>query len=425
MSASGEHVLATLADRGFIYQSSDDDALHEMLRRPVTYYTGFDPTGPSLTAGHLVPIMMMAHLQRAGHRPIVLCGGGTALVGDPSGKTSSRPILTRAEIDANLAGQRAQLLRFIELDEGKGLVVNNADWLASLNYIEFLRDIGRHFSVNAMLSAEIYRTRLEQNLPLSFLEFNYQLLQAYDFLHLYRAYGCTLQCAGSDQWANCLAGMDLIRRLEGAQAQVLCAPLLTTATGAKMGKTEAGAVWLSAERTSPYDFYQYWVNVDDRDVASWLKLFTFLPLDQIGELTSVEGAALNAAKRTLAREVTTLVHGAQAAHEAEDAARALFGGAGGARDAMPSTEVAGADLDTLCATVLDAFSHTGLCKSRSEARRLVDQGGAYVNGEQARSIEDPVGSAALRDGEIVLRAGKKRYHRLVAVGAGVTSAGAR
>ena len=413
MNANREHVLDTLAARGFIHHMSDEAVLREMLSGRATYYTGFDPTGPSLTVGHLVPVMMMAHLQRAGHRPIVLCGGGTALVGDPSGKTSSRPMLTREDIDSNLASQKQQLTHFLEFDNGAGLTANNADWLCELNYIEFLRDIGRLFSVNQMLTAEIYRTRLDNNQPLSFLEFNYQLLQAYDFLHLYREHGCLLQCAGSDQWANCLAGMDLIRRLEGKEAAVLCAPLLTTATGAKMGKTESGAVWLSAERTSPYDFYQYWVNVDDRDVATWLKLFTFLPLEQIAELTSVEGSALNEAKRTLAHEVTALVHGADEADKARDAAQALFGG-GGDLAQVPTSELPESELrDGLGLMVL--LVRAGLCASNGEAKRAITQGGAYVNGEPCRDIQAKLDLSHVADGAILLRVGKKHYHRLVIV----------
>jgi tyrosyl-tRNA synthetase len=432
------HVLDTLARRGFIHQMSDETALRKRLAAErVTFYTGFDPTGPSLTVGHLVPIMMMAHLQRAGHRPIVLCGGGTALVGDPSGKTSSRPILTRAEIDANLASQKQQLMRFLSFENDAALVVNNADWLCELNYIAFLRDIGRLFSVNQMLTADIYRTRLEQNLPLSFLEFNYQLLQAYDFLHLYREHGCVLQCAGSDQWANCLAGMDLIRKLEGAEAQVLCAPLLTTSSGAKMGKTEAGAVWLAADRTSPYEFYQYWRNADDRDVARWLKLFTFMTLEDIEAYTSVGGAALNNAKRRLAYEVTALVHGADEAKSAGEASGMVFG-AGAAQSiasataqgrvaaigaasgvslttgtvwGVPSTTIARAELEA--GLPLIALLHrTGLCASNGEAKRLIAQGGAYVNDAQVTDLAATVGLADVIDDAVLLRAGKKHYHRL-------------
>ncbi len=403
------NAFEVLSERGFVYQVSDQQALRAALAAPLTCYTGFDPSNSSLTAGHLVPIMQLAHLQRCGHRPIVLCGGGTGLVGDPSGKTESRPMLTRADIDANLLSQKRQLMRFLDFDQDRALVVNNADWLCELNYIDFLRDIGRHFSVNQMLTAEIYRTRLDAEEHLSFLEFNYQLLQAYDFLHLYREYGCTLQGAGSDQWANCLAGMDLIRRVEGAEVHVLCTPLLTTASGRKMGKTESGAVWLDAERTSPYEFLQYFVNVDDRDVETLLKLLTFLPLSRIAELCAEGGAALREAKRVLARELTALVHGAAAADEAGDAAQALFGESGGDREAMPTTALTAAAVDQM--TILDAFVDTGLCKSRGEARRLIDQGGAYLNDERVTDGEAPL-APHLRDQQLLLRSGKKRYHRI-------------
>jgi len=406
------NALDTLKERGFVHQTTDERALYQMLERSVTCYTGFDPTGPSLTVGHLVPIMMLAHLQRHGHRPIILCGGGTAMVGDPSGKTESRPILSPAQIQANLEAQRRQLMSFLDFTEDRAFVVNNADWLSGLNYIEFLRDFGRLFSVNQMLTAEIYRTRLDNNDHLSFLEFNYQLLQAYDFLHLYREYGCTLQAAGSDQWANCLAGADLIRRLEGAETQVLCAPLLLTADGRKMGKTERGSVMLSAELTPPYDFYQYWINVDDRDVEPWLKLFTFLDLAEISDLCAAGGAALNQAKRRLAYEVTARVHGAAAADEAKAAAEALFGGAAGESGNVPSTPLPTAKLAGGY-TIVDALVDSGLCKSRGDARRKVDQGGAYLNDERIDSIERQLAEADVQDGGILLRLGKKKYHRLV------------
>lgn len=401
-----------LQARGFIYQTSDPDAVRAMLEQPRTCYTGFDPTGASLTAGHLVPIMQLAHLQRAGHRPIVLCGGGTAMIGDPSGKTSSRPILTPDEIQSNLEAQKKQLMRFLDFDSGQphdAIVVNNADWLLELNYIEFLRDIGRHFSVNQMLTADVYRTRLESGENLSFLEFNYQLLQGYDWLHLFRTEKCEIQCAGSDQWANCLAGKELIRRLHNAETQVICAPLLTTASGQKMGKTERGAIWLDAERTSPYEFFQYFVNVDDRDVEKLLKLLTFLPLERIAELCAVEGAALREAKQALAYEITKLVHGEDAADEARSAAKALFGG-GGDREAVPTTPLAASRLGEI--TVIEAFVEAGLAKSNSEVRRLITQGGAYVNEERVDDLEAVLSGDSVDDGEILLRAGKKRYHRL-------------
>ncbi|HAZ63557.1 MAG TPA: tyrosine--tRNA ligase [Armatimonadetes bacterium] len=412
--SGGEHVLDTLVARGFVHQMSDEVRLREMLSTPTTYYTGFDPTGPSLTVGHLVPVMMMAHLQQAGHRPIVLSGGGTGMIGDPSGKSTSRPMLTRENVDANVASQREQLVRFLEFDDGRGLVLNNADWLWELSWLEFMRDYGRLFSVNQMLTLEIYRTRLDDNQPLTFLEFSYQLLQAYDFLHLYRTHGCLLQCAGSDQWANCLAGMDLIRRVEGAEAGVLCAPLLTTASGQKMGKTEHGALYLSPAQTSPYDFYQYFVNLDDRDIAKCLKLFTFLSLDEITELCAVEGAALNEAKRRLAWEVTALVHGAPEADRARDAAKALFGGGGAPGEGAPTSELRAAQFDGTL-TIVDLFCQIGLAASRSAVKRLVEQGGCYLNEERVDTLDRVVDLADVRDGGILLRAGKKRYHRVVLI----------
>ncbi len=400
-----------LQSRGFVYQCTDEAALRAMLERPTVYYTGFDPTADSLTAGHLVPIMQMAWLQRCGHVPIVLCGGGTALVGDPTGKTESRPIMTRETITANVEAQRRQLTSFLRFGDGVGYVVDNADWLCELNYVEFLRDYGMHFSVNQMLTAEIYRTRLESGQHLSFLEFNYQLLQAYDFLHLHRKFGCTLQCSGSDQWANCLAGRELIRRLEGADVQVSCAPLLTTASGAKMGKSEAGAVWLDAARTSPYDFYQYWINCEDGDIAAWLRLFTFLDLDEIEALCAVTGAELRGAKRRLAHEVTALVHGEEAAAAAAEAAAALFGGDGSA-EGVPTTTIPVARLE-LGLRVVDLLVETGLCASLGEAKRLLRGGGAYVNDVAVESVEQELGPDHLSDGALLLRAGKKRYHRVL------------
>src|SRR5215217_8497642 len=325
-----------LVERGFVYQSSNDQALRAALTRPMTLYCGYDPTASSLTVGHLVPIMMLAHLQRAGHRPIALVGGGTTMVGDPTGKTEIRQMLSKEQIANNQISIQSQLSRYLDFSNDRALMVNNADWLLDLRYIDFLREIGRHFSVNQMLQHETYRERL-QGSGLSFIEMNYVLLQAYDFLHLYREYGCTLQVGGSDQWFNILAGTELIRRADGGEAFALVAPLITTASGAKMGKTEAGAVWLSPERTSPYDFYQFWVNTEDPDVARFLRWFTFLPEDEIQRLESLEGADLRHAKEILAFEVTRIVHGESAATEAQQAARALFGGDGGSLEAVPTT----------------------------------------------------------------------------------------
>jgi tyrosyl-tRNA synthetase len=404
------NVLDTLTERGYIYQISDEDALRRALERPISLYCGYDPTAPSYHIGNLLSIMMLAHFQRAGHRPIAVVGGGTGMVGDPSGKTAQRPILTREEIDQNLTGQRSQLQRYLSFDEGRALMLNNADWLLELNYIGFLREIGRHFSVNQMLAAEAYKTRLETGL--SFLEFNYMLLQAYDFLHLFRTHGCVLQIGGSDQWANCLAGTDLIRRTEGGDAFVLVAPLLTTATGQKMGKTESGSVWLDSDLTSPYDFYQYWMNVDDRDVERLLALYTFLPMDEVRRLGALEGADIRQAKEILAFEATSLTHGAAAASDARAAAHAVFGRSEEAADGAPTSHKSLGDLTTGLPLVA-LLVETGLAPSRTAARKLIEQGGVYINGSQSLSPEIRITPTDLQNGAVLLRAGKKRYHRIV------------
>lgn len=404
-----EHVLDTLRERGFVEQCTDEAALREALDRPatapVTCYVGFDPTASSLHVGHLLPIMGLAHMQRAGHRPIALLGGGTALIGDPSGKTELRKMLSREDIEANAVGIRAQFARLLDFDAG-ALLLNNADWLEPLHYISFLRDIGIHFSVNRMLAAESYRARLETGL--NFIEFNYMLLQAYDFLVLYQGHGCSLQMGGNDQWGNILAGVDLIRRVEGKTAHALTFPLITTSSGAKMGKTAQGAVWLGADRTSPYDFYQYWINTEDPDVGRFLGLFTFLPMDEVRRLGALEGAQIRTAKEVLAYEVTRLIHGEEEADKARAASKALFAGGAGDLAEVPSFEVPRAALEAgIEAFVL--FADAGLAKSRGEARRLVQQGGAYVNGEAITAFDRLVTAADLRDGAVLLRAGKKKY----------------
>lgn len=390
-------------------QVSDVEGLHSALESPLTFYIGYDPSAASLHAGSLLTIMAVAHLQRNGHRPIVVVGGGTGMIGDPTGRTEMRQLMTVDSIAENVDAIRRQLSHYIDFGEGRAVVVNNAEWLMKLGYIEFLRDIGQHFSVNRMLAAEAYRQRFERGL--SFIEFNYQLLQAYDYLHLYRTYGCRLQMGGNDQWGNILAGVDLIRRIEGAETYALTFPLLTTASGAKMGKSAAGAVWLQAELMAPYDFYQYWINVEDADVGRFLKLYTFLPLEQIAELSSVEGSALRESKEVLAYEVTRLAHGAEAADRAREASRALFGGQG-ERDAIPSTTILKSDLEQGVLAV-DLFVNAGLTRSKSDARRLVQQGGAYVNDEPVQDIDALITDADLDRGEILLRAGKKRFHRIV------------
>ena len=400
-----------LVERGFVYQSSNDQALRAALTRPTTLYCGYDPTASSLTVGHLVPIMMLAHLQRAGHRTIALVGGGTTMVGDPTGKTEMRQMLSKEQIASNQEGIKAQLGRYLDFSDGRALMVNNADWLMQLGYIDFLREIGRHFSVNQMLQHETYRDRL-QGSGLSFIELNYVLLQAYDFLHLYREYGCTLQVGGSDQWFNILAGSELIRRADGGEAFALVAPLITTASGAKMGKTEAGAVWLSPERTSPYDFYQFWVNTEDADVGRFLRFFTFFPEDEIKRLEALEGAELRTAKEILATEVTRIVHGEAAAEEARQAARALFGGNGGSLDAVPTTTVPSERL-TDGIDVVELLVLGSLAPSRGAARRLIEQGGAYVGDRRVDTPDSRVTRAQLEHDGLLVRAGKKRFHRFV------------
>ena len=381
--------------------------LRELLSKPITCYIGFDPTAKSLHVGSLLPIMSLAHMQREGHRPIALIGGGTSLVGDPSGKDEIRTVMTREEIDINAEGIKRQLSHFIDFNNGKALMLNNADWLAPLNYINFLRDIGRHFSVNKMLAAESYRQRLETGL--SFLEFNYMLLQAYDFWFLSQNYDCLLQMGGNDQWGNILAGADLTRRIEGKIIHGITFPLITTADGYKMGKTQKGAVWLDPELTSPYEYYQYWVNIDDRDVKRFLSYFTFLPMDEIEKFSHLKDEKLREAKNVLAYEATKICHGQEAADNAQSSARQLFS-QGIIKDigAIPTYSLTKNDLgEGIEAYVL--FQKTGLCKTRGEARRLISQRGAYINGERVPSFEAIVGPDDIRRNMILLRAGKKKY----------------
>jgi len=406
-----EHVFDTLQARGFVQQVTHPEVLRQRLSTErMTFYIGYDPTAQSLHIGNLLTIMAMVHMQRAGHRPLVIVGGGTAMVGDPSGKTEMRQMLSQDTIAQNAQALRAQLQRYLSLaGENGAIVVNNADWLAELKYIDFLRDIGRHFSVNRMLTFEAYKQRMETGL--SFLEFNYQLLQAYDFLVLFQRYGCVLQMGGDDQWGNMVAGVDLIRRVADGEAFALTFPLLTTASGQKMGKTAAGAVWLDTALTSPYEFYQFWINVDDRDVQRFLNYYTLLPLAEITRLGTLQGAALRQAKEVLAFEVTALTHGVDAARAAQNAAHALFDGegelAGVPETAMPQMRLAAG------VPVVDLFVETGLAASKSAARRLIQQGGASLNGVRLANLEAVVTSADLHDGALLLRAGKKHYHRVV------------
>jgi len=405
-----DNAFDILQERGFIAQVTDEAVVRQMLAKPpVTFYIGYDGTADSLHVGNLVTIMAMMNLQRAGHRPIGLVGSGTTMVGDPSGKTEMRQMLSEEIIRANGKAIHAQLNHYLHFDTGQAIPENNANWLLDLKYVSFLRDIGRHFSVNRMLAAEAYKQRLERGL--SFIEFNYQLLQAYDYLELYRRYGCTLQMGGDDQWGNLLAGVDLIRRVEGATVHALTYPLLMTADGAKMGKTAAGAVWLDSEKLSPYDYYQFWINCDDRDVEKLLKTFTFLLLDEIKRLAALEGADLREAKRVLAYEATVITHGEVEARAAEEAARAAFA-QGGDPSALPTTSIDFARLEQGLG-VLEIFTEVGLTQSRGEARRMVQQGGIYVNDRRIDEVEAVLTLADLTPEGILLRAGKKKYHRLV------------
>ena len=401
------NVYDVFQERGFVEQVTDEKILRQLLDKPVSCYIGFDPTAKSLHIGSLLPIMSLAHMQRGGHRPIALVGGGTALVGDPSGKDQARPVMTKEEINSNAEGIKAQLSNFIDFSNEKALMLNNADWLAPLNYIDFLRDIGRHFSVNRMLAAESYRQRLETGL--SFLEFNYMLLQAYDFWYLSKNYNCQLQMGGNDQWGNILAGADLTRRLEGYAIQGLTFPLITTADGSKMGKTQSGAVWLDHELTSPYEYYQYWINIDDRDVKRFLSHFTFLPMDEIERLTFKGGEHLREAKNILAYEATKICHGKEEADKAKDTSLQLFSKkVVDDFNGAPSYQMTYGELNKgIEAYIL--LTNSGLCKTRGEARRLISQGGAYINGKRVPTFDIIIGADNLKDNAILLRAGKKKY----------------
>ncbi len=399
-------------ERGFLYQCTDEPALGAAFQAgPVTAYVGYDLTAPSLHIGSLVSIMMLAHLQRLGHRPVVIVGGGTTRVGDPSGKTEMRKMLSPEQIEVHKQGIKRVLAKFIRFGDGPtdAVMVDNAEWLLDLNYIDFLREVGVHFSVNRMLSAESVQIRLEKGL--SFIEFNYQILQAYDFRLLHQRYGCTLQMGGADQWGNIVAGIELGRRMDGAQLFGLTAPLIMTASGEKMGKSARGAVWLSDDMLSAFDFYQYWLNVHDDDVERFLALFTFLPMDEVRRLGAMKGAESREAKRALATGVTRIVHGDAGVREAEKATVATFGG-GAAAEGVPVHAVATAELAAgIPAFIL--FDAAGLAKSRGAARRLLSQGGGYCNGERITAFDQPIGTDQLQDGRIELRAGKKSFVHVV------------
>lgn len=401
-------VFDVLKERNFIQQMTHEDEIKGLLEKEkVTFYIGFDPTADSLHVGHFLQLMVMAHMQRAGHRPIVLVGGGTAMVGDPTGKTDMRKMLTKEEISHNAEAFKKQMSRFIDFSDGKAILANNADWLLNLNYVEFLRDIGVHFSVNKMLTAECFKTRLERGL--SFLEFNYMLMQAYDFLMLNKEYGCVLEMGGDDQWSNILAGVDLVRRKEGKQAYGMTFTLLTTSEGKKMGKTEKGAVWLDAEKTPPYDFYQYWRNIDDSDVEKCLSLLTFLPMDEVRRLGSLKDKEINEAKKVLAYEVTKLVHGEDEARKAQKAAEALFEGSGDLSN-VPTSIITH---DMLGSSLLDVLTKTNIIPSKSEGRRLITQGGLYVNDENVKDINAVVTEDMFKQGYMLVRKGKKSYNKIV------------
>ncbi|MCD8036025.1 MAG: tyrosine--tRNA ligase, partial [Clostridiales bacterium] len=371
------------------------------------FYIGFDPTADSLHVGHFLTVMAMSHMQKCGHRPICLMGAGTAMVGDPTGKTDMRRMMPVEEIDHNADCFKQQLSHFIDFSDDKALIVNNADWLRNLNYIEFLREIGTAFSVNKMLTAECYKTRMEKGL--SFLEFNYMIMQSYDFLELNKRYGCIMQLGGNDQWSNILGGVDLIRRKENKPAYGMTFQLLTNSEGKKMGKTEKGAVWLDPNKTSPYEFYQYWRNVGDKDVEKCLRLLTFLPMDEVRRLGALEGSEINKAKEVLAFEITKIVHGEEEAKKAETAAKALFMGAGEG-GSIPTTEVSSADLENM--DILSALVLTKLTPSRSEARRAVQQGGVKLNDAKVEAIDLKITEDLFDNGVITLQKGKKSFHRL-------------
>jgi tyrosyl-tRNA synthetase len=404
--------FATLKERGFVSQCSDEQGLARLLdSEQVTFYIGFDPTAASLHVGHMVQLFAMAHLQRAGHRPIALIGDGTSRIGDPSGKTEMRRILPIETLNANAERFREQISRFLDFSGGRGLMLNNAEWLAGLNYIEFLRDIGRHFSVNRMLSFETYKMRLDTGL--SFIEFNYQILQAYDYLILHQRQGCRLQMGGDDQWGNIVAGMDLVRRVEGAECFALTTPLVTRADGQKMGKTEKGALFLDPEMVKPYEFYQYWLNVPDADAEKLLALFTFLPIEEVRELGRLEGREINQAKERLAVELTSIVHGRGETESARAASRAVFyGEGGGEKEGVPSGTLKREELEA-GVNIVDLLVRAGLCSSKGEARRLINQGGAYLDGDTVDSIEFELDRSFAGREEILLRAGKKRYYRFL------------
>jgi len=401
-----------LKARGLIAQVTDEEEIKELIDNgKATFYIGFDPTADSLHVGHFMALSLMRRLQMAGNRPIALIGGGTAMVGDPSGRTDMRQMMTPETINHNAECFKKQMSKFIDFSEGRALMVNNADWLTKLNYVELLRDVGVHFSVNRMLSAECYKQRMERGL--TFLEFNYMIMQSYDFYVLFKEYGCRLQCGGDDQWSNILGGTELIRRKLGEDAYGMTIPLLLTSEGKKMGKTQSGAVWLDPDKTSPYDFYQYWRNVDDADVLNCLRKLTFLPLKEIEEMEKWEGSEINRAKEILAFELTRLVHSEEEAKKAQDAARALFA-SGGDISKIPSTKLEDADFADGGITIVDLLVKSGLVPSKSEARRAIEQGGVEAGGKKVSDIGLKFLREELKGEGIILKKGKKTFNRMYA-----------
>lgn len=423
------NVIDEFKRRGFVDTFTNEEGLYDYLSSPQSCYIGFDPTASSLHVGSLVPIMSLAHMQRAGHRPIALVGGGTGMIGDPSGKTEMRNMLTVDTVEFNKNAIKNQLSNFIDFNDGKAKMVDNADWLLDIKYIEFLRDIGKFFSINRMIKMESYKSRFESESGLSFIEFNYTIMQAYDFKVLSEKENCFLQMGGSDQWGNIVAGIDLIRRTRQKEAFGLTFPLITNSSGTKMGKTEKGAVWLDANRTSPYDYYQFWVNTEDDDVARFLSLFTFLPVEEIEDVKKLKGSELNSAKSILAFEATTLAHGRDEAFKAYESSVAMFGAREIPKNLLPSSCISRvsvkADGDSVPSSVLskgqfeggvgvlDLFKEAGLCKSTSDARRLIQQGGAYINETRIEAVDYVVTLNDFKGSESVLRAGKKRYHKII------------
>ncbi len=424
-------VLSILKERGFIEDLTHTQELEDYLtNNKTTCYIGFDPTADSLHVGSLVCIMALAHMQRQGHRPIALVGGGTGLIGDPSGKTELRKVITQEQIDDNKKGIRNQLSRFLNFSDDKALLLDNAQWLTKLEYIPFLRDIGRHFSVNRMVKAESYKARMDSEDGLTFIEFNYMLLQAYDFMQLAKSHDCLLQMGGSDQWGNIVAGIDLTRRTLGKQAFGITFPLITTASGIKMGKTHKGAVWLDAQKFSPYEYYQFWVNADDADIVRFLALFTFLPMEEIEQVKHIQGVNLNKAKVILAYEACKICHGENEASKALKASVSMFGDieipddllAGSSisrglhlsdnEDSVPSSSYIKDDIMGKI-LLIDLFVGAGLCKSKSDVRRLIKQGGAYINGNKITAFDQKIVNDDIESNEVLLRAGKKKYHKII------------